>query len=87
MSDDDAADKAFAALKEIFSQPFPMKSYRTYDLKFVDGEPVFIRQDIRRDFGHAVAKVTAEVTAKASPTVTSNVTFKIASKVAFKPPR
>lgn len=38
---DDAADKAFDALKEIFSQPLPVKSYRTYDLKFVDGEPIF----------------------------------------------
>jgi hypothetical protein len=50
MSDDDAADKAFAALKEIFSQPLPMKSYRTYDLKFVDGEPVFTLSEFDRIF-------------------------------------
>ena len=45
MTDDDA-DKAFAALYEMFAQSTPVKRYRTFDLKFMDGQPVFVLRDL-----------------------------------------
>jgi hypothetical protein len=40
---EDTADKAFAELFELFSKPTksPQKAYRTYQLTFENGEPVF----------------------------------------------
>ena len=45
--DDDAADRAFAALYEIFSKPIKngRRPCRRYDLTFVQGEPVFTLRD------------------------------------------
>jgi hypothetical protein len=40
MSVSDAADRAFAALTELFSKPIKnARPHRKYDLTFVDGEP------------------------------------------------
>lgn len=50
MSDDEAADKAFAALHEIFSRPSAGKSYRTYELTFIKGRPVFTLSEFDRMF-------------------------------------
>jgi hypothetical protein len=45
--ENDAADRAFAALYEIFSKPIKngRTSGRRYDLTFVQGEPVFTLSD------------------------------------------
>jgi hypothetical protein len=53
MSDNDAADKAFAALHEIFSQPFTFQRYRRYDLKIVNGSPVFTLSEFDKIFEEA----------------------------------
>ena len=47
---EDASDKAFAQLFELFSKPIksPQKAYRTYQLTFENGEPVFTLSDIDR---------------------------------------
>ncbi len=39
----DAVDAAMQALTELFSQPIknPLKSFRRYDLRIENGEPVF----------------------------------------------
>jgi hypothetical protein len=46
----DAADKAFAALFELFSKPAksPSKANRTYDLSFENGEPIFTLSEVDR---------------------------------------
>ena len=45
---EDLSDKAFAALFELFSKPIksPQKAYRTYTLKFENGEPVWTLSEI-----------------------------------------
>jgi hypothetical protein len=47
---EDAADKAFAELYELFSKPTKSaaKSYRTYQLTFENGEPVFTLSEASR---------------------------------------
>jgi hypothetical protein len=47
---EDAADKAFAALFELFSNPArsPTKAYRTYLLSFENGEPIFTLSEVDR---------------------------------------
>jgi hypothetical protein len=47
---EDAADKAFAELFELFSKPTrsPAKSYRTYELTFKNGEPIFTLSEVDR---------------------------------------
>ena len=47
---EDAADKAFAGLFELFSKPTksPTKAYRTYRLSFENGEPVFTLSEADR---------------------------------------
>jgi hypothetical protein len=47
---EDASDKAFAQLFELFSKPIksPQKAYRTYQLTFENGEPIFTLSDIDR---------------------------------------
>ena len=43
-------DGAFAALFELFSKPIksPAKAYRTYELTFDNGEPVFTLSEVDR---------------------------------------
>ena len=45
-----AADKAFADLFELFSKPTksPQKAFRTYQLTFKNGEPVFTLSELSR---------------------------------------
>jgi hypothetical protein len=40
---EDGSDKAFAELYELFSKPMksPQKAFRTYQLSFENGEPIF----------------------------------------------
>jgi hypothetical protein len=40
---EDTADKAFAELFKLFSKPLrsPQKAFRTYQLTFENGEPIF----------------------------------------------
>jgi hypothetical protein len=47
---EDAADKAFAGLFELFSKPTksPTKAYRTYRLSFENGEPIFRLSEVDR---------------------------------------
>jgi hypothetical protein len=47
---EDAADKAFTALFELFSKPTksPAKAYRTYQLTFENGEPIFTLSEVSR---------------------------------------
>ncbi len=47
---EDVFDKAFAQLFELFSKPIksPQKAYRTYQLTFENGEPIFTLSDIDR---------------------------------------
>jgi hypothetical protein len=47
---EDDSDKAFAQLFELFSKPIksPQKAYRTYQLTFENGEPIFTLSDIDR---------------------------------------
>ena len=47
---EDASDKAFAELFKLFSKPSksPQKAYRTYQLKFENGEPVFTLSEADR---------------------------------------
>ncbi len=47
---EDASDKAFAELFKLFSKPSksPQKAYRTYRLKFENGEPVFTLSEADR---------------------------------------
>jgi hypothetical protein len=47
----DSADRAFAALTELFSQPIKnAQPHRRYDLNFVNGEPVFTVSEFDRMF-------------------------------------
>jgi hypothetical protein len=45
-----ASDKAFAELYELFSKPIksPQKAFRTYQLTFDNGEPVFTLSEVDR---------------------------------------
>ena len=47
---EDVSDKAFAQLFELFSRPIksPQKAYRTYQLKFQNGERVFTLSEASR---------------------------------------
>jgi hypothetical protein len=47
---EDVSNEAFAELFEVFSKPSksPQKAYRTYQLKFENGEPVFTLSEIDR---------------------------------------
>jgi hypothetical protein len=47
---EDLSDKAFAALFELFSKPItsPQKAFRTYQLTFENGEPVFTLNEVDR---------------------------------------
>ena len=47
---EDAADKAFAGLFELFSKPIksPQKAFRTYRLSFENGEPIFTLSEADR---------------------------------------
>ncbi len=47
---EDTPDKAFAALFELFSEPTksPAKAYRTYQLTFENGEPIFTLSEASR---------------------------------------
>jgi hypothetical protein len=47
---EDASDKAFAQLFELFSKPIksPQKAFRTYQLSFQNGEPVFTLSEVDR---------------------------------------
>jgi hypothetical protein len=47
---EDTADKAFAELFELFSKPkkSPQKAYRTYQLTFENGEPIFTLSEADR---------------------------------------
>jgi hypothetical protein len=46
----DTPDKAFAELFELFSKPTksPAKAYRTYELTFENGEPIFKLSEVSR---------------------------------------
>ena len=47
---EDTPDRAFAELFELFSKPTksPAKAYRTYQLTFDNGEPVFTLSEVDR---------------------------------------
>jgi hypothetical protein len=47
---EDTSDKAFAELFELFSKPTksPAKAFRTYQLTFENGEPVFTLSEVDR---------------------------------------
>jgi hypothetical protein len=47
---EDVSDKAFAELYELFSRPIksPQKAFRTYQLTFENGEPVFTLSEVDR---------------------------------------
>jgi hypothetical protein len=47
---EDTPDKAFAELFKLFSTPTksPAKAYRTYQLTFENGEPVFTLSEVDR---------------------------------------
>jgi hypothetical protein len=46
----DTPDKAFAELYELFSKPIksPQKAFRTYQLSFENGEPIFTLSEVDR---------------------------------------
>jgi hypothetical protein len=47
---EDASDKAFTQLFELFSKPIKssQKAFRTYQLTFEEGEPVFTLSEVDR---------------------------------------
>ena len=47
---EDASDKAFTQLFELFSKPIKssQKAFRTYQLTFKNGEPVFTLSEVDR---------------------------------------
>jgi hypothetical protein len=47
---EDTADKAFAGLFELFSKPIrsPQKAFRTHQLTFENGEPIFTLSKVDR---------------------------------------
>jgi len=47
---EDTPDKAFAELYELFSKPIksPQKAFRTYQLSFENGEPIFTLSEVDR---------------------------------------
>lgn len=57
MSDNDAADLAFAALCEPFAQPISFQSYRIYELTFSNGEPIFTLSE----FDRVMEELTGEI--------------------------
>jgi hypothetical protein len=56
---EDTPDKAFAQLFELFSKPIksPHKAYRTYQLTFENGEPIFTLSDIDRILEEAFEEI------------------------------
>jgi hypothetical protein len=56
---EDISDKAFAELFELFSKlsKSPHKAYRTYQLSFENGEPVFTLSEIDRIFDEVLEKM------------------------------
>jgi hypothetical protein len=63
---EDAPDKAFAELFKLFSKPTksPAKAYRTYELTFENGEPVFTLSEADRILEAAFGKNTPSVVRK-----------------------
>jgi len=55
---EEAADKAFAELFELFSKPTepPAKAYRTYRLSFENGEPIFTLSEVDRILEEVLAR-------------------------------
>ena len=55
---EDTPDRAFAELFELFSKPTksPAKAYRTYELSFENGEPVFTLNEADRILEAALAQ-------------------------------
>jgi hypothetical protein len=47
---EDVSDEAFAGLFELFSKPIksPQKAFRTYQLSFESGEPIFTLSEVDR---------------------------------------
>ncbi len=47
---EDTPDKAFAGLYELFSKPIKssQKTFRTYELSFKNGEPIFTLSEVDR---------------------------------------
>jgi hypothetical protein len=50
VNSEDVSDKAFAELYELFSKPIksPQRAYRTYQLRFENGEPIFTLSEASR---------------------------------------
>ena len=58
-SSDNGSDKAFAELFELFSKPSkaPQKAYRTFTLKFENGEPVWTLSEIDRMLDEVIEEI------------------------------
>jgi len=56
---EDTPDKAFAELFELFSKPTksPAKAYRTYQLTFENGEPIFTLSEASRMLEEIYAEI------------------------------
>ena len=56
---EDASDKAFAQLFELFSKQIksPQKAFRTYQLSFQNGEPVFTLSEVDRILEEAFEEI------------------------------
>ena len=56
---EDVSDKAFAELYELFSKPkkAPQKAFRTYQLSFQNGEPVFTLSEVDRILEEAFEEI------------------------------
>ena len=59
---EDISDKAFADLFELFSKPIksPQKAFRTYQLTFENGEPVFTLSEVDRIMEEIIGSSTLE---------------------------
>ena len=59
---EDISDKAFADLFELFSKPIksPQKAFRTYQLTFDNGEPVFTLSEVDRIMEEIIGSSTLE---------------------------
>jgi hypothetical protein len=66
---EDASDKAFTQLFELFSKPIksPQKAYRTYQLTFKNGEPIFTLSEASR----ILEEVFEEITHRVEPETSS----------------
>ena len=70
MASSEDSDRAFAELYKLFSKPIksPQKAFRTYQLSFENGEPIFTLSEVDRILEKVLEDVFGRGTNEQTPT-------------------